>query len=199
MATKKQIRAAQAKLNAAGFPCGAEDGTAGPQFRAALTRFQKAYYNAYPGIKYLKVDGKLNWRDRRAISKLPYISRHFKATEFKSKGNGNAYVHRSLLRGLERLRRNLGRSISVLSGYRDPDWNKYVGGASSSQHVLGTAIDPSSYIGTLEYVASLQIFSGIGWKWENGKKVVKHVDTRHAGPDNTTNGSPQHPTIWDYN
>lgn len=42
---------------------------------------------------------------------------------------------------LDPLREALGRPITVTSGYRSPAVNLRVGGASSSQHVLGEAAD----------------------------------------------------------
>ena len=42
---------------------------------------------------------------------------------------------------LDPLREALGRPITVSSGYRAPMVNRAVGGASSSQHVLGQAAD----------------------------------------------------------
>ena len=42
---------------------------------------------------------------------------------------------------LDPLREALGRPITVSSGYRSPLVNRAVGGASSSQHVLGQAAD----------------------------------------------------------
>lgn len=42
---------------------------------------------------------------------------------------------------LDPLRESLGRPITVSSGYRSPLVNRAVGGASSSQHVLGQAAD----------------------------------------------------------
>ena len=42
---------------------------------------------------------------------------------------------------LQPLRDKLTRPIIVTSGYRSPELNKLVGGASNSQHVLGQAVD----------------------------------------------------------
>lgn len=42
---------------------------------------------------------------------------------------------------LDPLREGIGRPISVTSGYRSPEVNARVGGASSSQHTLGEAAD----------------------------------------------------------
>jgi zinc D-Ala-D-Ala carboxypeptidase len=54
-------------------------------------------------------------------------------------------VHQSLkllcLNVLEPLRTRLGKSIVVLSGYRSPAINRGVGGAATSQHMVGEAAD----------------------------------------------------------
>lgn len=42
---------------------------------------------------------------------------------------------------LDPLREILGRPIRISSGYRSPDLNKKVGGASTSQHCFGQAAD----------------------------------------------------------
>lgn len=42
---------------------------------------------------------------------------------------------------LQPLRDKLRRPIIVTSGYRSPELNKLVGGATNSQHVLGQAVD----------------------------------------------------------
>lgn len=42
---------------------------------------------------------------------------------------------------LDPLREALGRAVVISSGYRSPAVNRAVGGASSSQHVLGQAAD----------------------------------------------------------
>ena len=42
---------------------------------------------------------------------------------------------------LQTLRNVVGMPIKINSGYRCPDWNSKIGGASSSQHKLGKASD----------------------------------------------------------
>lgn len=42
---------------------------------------------------------------------------------------------------MEKVRKILGYPINISSGYRSPELNKAVGGASNSQHVLGEAVD----------------------------------------------------------
>jgi len=43
--------------------------------------------------------------------------------------------------GLEIIRKALGKSINVSSGYRSPEVNKGIGGAVTSQHTVGQAAD----------------------------------------------------------
>lgn len=42
---------------------------------------------------------------------------------------------------LENLARSLGETLTITSAYRSPEYNKRVGGAKSSQHMLGNATD----------------------------------------------------------
>jgi hypothetical protein len=45
-------------------------------------------------------------------------------------------------------------------------------------------------------VKQMRRFSGIGIQRATG--LVRHVDVRHAGANNTTGGTPANPTIWFY-
>src|SRR5688500_13996090 len=65
----------------------------------------------------------------------------FRFTEFASKGNGWIRVHRELVRGLEEYRELVDGPVVVVSGYRDKAHNTKVGGAPSSQHLYGNAVD----------------------------------------------------------
>jgi uncharacterized protein YcbK (DUF882 family) len=51
------------------------------------------------------------------------------------------WLQRLVVTALDPIREALGRPVSISSGYRSPAVNKAVGGASSSQHVLGQAAD----------------------------------------------------------
>lgn len=88
-----------------------------------------------------------------------YITEHFKASEFACRANGElppegwdaqdigrlgaapTEISLELCQRLEKLRAKLGRPISITSGYRTPDYNRKVGGASRSQHLYGRAAD----------------------------------------------------------
>ena len=47
----------------------------------------------------------------------------------------------ALAKNLQVLRDHLSTTIHITSGYRDPLYNKQIGGAKSSQHMLGRAAD----------------------------------------------------------
>tara|TARA_Y100000004_G_scaffold186043_2_gene237023 strand:- start:2096 stop:2494 length:399 start_codon:yes stop_codon:yes gene_type:complete len=46
-----------------------------------------------------------------------------------------------LAKNLQKIREEIGIPIRIMSGYRSPEYNKRVGGATRSQHVLAKAAD----------------------------------------------------------
>lgn len=46
-----------------------------------------------------------------------------------------------LAKNLQILRDDLDKPIKIVSGYRSPAWNRHVGGARKSQHMLAKAAD----------------------------------------------------------
>lgn len=185
------LRQIQERLNNYGFPCGNVDGILGPSTKSAIRYFQLAC-NLGP---HLEVDGIPGPQTQAALEHLPNLSEHFVVGELSSHGNGNCYVRRELLAGLEKLREKLNMPIHIISAYRDPAHNHAVGGASKSMHIYGLAADIPGICG-YRAVVGLQIFSGIGQR--NG--AISHVDMRHhAGSNNLTpSASPQNPVIWAY-
>lgn len=70
------------------------------------------------------------------------ISEHFKANEFQCKdGSKDLLIAPSLLETLESIRKHFNAPVHVNSGYRTPNWNKRIGGASNSFHCKGMAAD----------------------------------------------------------
>jgi len=64
--------------------------------------------------------------------------------------------------GMEKVRELLGKPITISSGYRCPTLNKAIGGASTSDHVLGFATDfTCRQYGTPEQVTKAIMESGI--------------------------------------
>lgn len=105
------------------------------------------------------------------------ISKNFKLREFACKDGSNLVkVDSELLDKLQKLRDRINKPIIINSGYRTPEHNKKVGGASGSQHLLGKAVDikvngmtPTTLAKHAEAVG----FRGIGLY-----KTFIHVDTR---------------------
>lgn len=105
------------------------------------------------------------------------LSPHFDSSEFGGPVDGHLIEH------LEDLRRICGsRPLHIISGYRSPEHNRRVGGATNSQHLYGRAADiPSGYATHDQAVAAG--FTGIGLSGE----WATHVDVR-----------PGARTVWRY-
>jgi uncharacterized protein YcbK (DUF882 family) len=87
------------------------------------------------------------------------------------------------LRIVDELRDSFGKSCTILSSYRSPDYNKAVGGASSSQHLEFTALDIAFdgispqrvYDRLLEWRKAGKFTGGLGLYLSSG---FVHIDTR---------------------
>jgi hypothetical protein len=187
-------------LRRCGWPI-AVDGIKGPQTRRAIRDFKRGYAFRPSFRRHGHRVGPFTSRRLRRSARLAgRASAHFRFVEFASltrggcRGNGWIEVKKELVRGLERYRRLAGRPVPVVSGFRDPEKNRCVGGAPNSQHRYGNAADIPAVV-ALWPVRSLGVFSGIGVQRSSGR--VRHVDVRHVGP-NPTGGRPRNPTIWFY-
>jgi zinc D-Ala-D-Ala carboxypeptidase len=70
------------------------------------------------------------------------LTENFKLSEFAcNDGSKEIKLDMALVNKLQQLRYLVERPIKVVSGYRNPEYNKLVGGASKSQHLLGKAAD----------------------------------------------------------
>jgi uncharacterized protein YcbK (DUF882 family) len=117
------------------------------------------------------------------------LSTHFSSSEFACKCGlrglkpadgycgGKSWVSAELVQKLEELRAAIGnRPILITSGCRCQLYNRYVGGASASQHLMGTAADV-----TVKGMAPSEVakaadkldFGGVG-----RYKTFTHVDVR---------------------
>lgn len=102
------------------------------------------------------------------------LSPHFSRREFDCKDGSRSNPDPALIACLERLRAiKGGRPLRIVSGYRSPDYNRRVGGARRSQHVVNRAADlVKGYANVAEAVEAG--FTGVGYC---GDWVV-HVDVR---------------------
>lgn len=68
---------------------------------------------------------------------------HFKPREIACKGTGAVLAVPAALDALEDMRREWGKPLVIVSGYRSQAHNAKVGGAKASKHMEGTAFDIS--------------------------------------------------------
>lgn len=192
---KARIRRVQDRLRKIGFPL-TPDGVKGPQTVAAIKQFQRGYARAK-----LPVDGDVHLISHtyRAIKwSAEYggrASEHFTYREVgKSRGNGQIKLDRRLVLALEAYRTRVGHGVTIVSGYRDCDYNGSIRGAARcSRHSDccgnpgGDAADFAPEL-SFEAVKALGVFTGIGIVRATGK--VRHGDVRPGNVD--------HPTTWFY-
>jgi uncharacterized protein YcbK (DUF882 family) len=70
------------------------------------------------------------------------LTSSFKVKEFAcNDGSDVILIHPDLPSVLQNIRNQFGKPIIINSGYRTPEYNKKVGGATRSQHCYGTAAD----------------------------------------------------------
>lgn len=166
----------QRSLRLLGWPIRV-DGVVGEQTTTALRDFQRGF-----AFSTLVAGGGLGPRTqaalRVAIRRGGRCSQHFTFRSFRSPGDGWIKLDRALARALEVYRDALGAPVVVLSGHRDPAFNRVHGGHPDSQHLNGTAADVEPAL-TVEQVRALRAFSGIGYDPQSG--LVRHLDVRHSG------------------
>lgn len=114
------------------------------------------------------------------------LSPAFKVREFRCRdGSDTIMIDQTLAVLLQAIREHFNKPITITSGYRTAAHNKSVGGAKSSQHLLGKAADIQVADTTVEAVAAYAESLMPGWGGV-GRYPVKagrakgwvHVDTR---------------------
>ena len=126
------------------------------------------------------------------------LSANFKVSEFKCKdGSDKILISDELVTLLQRIRDHFGKPVTINSAYRNAAYNIKVGGASKSQHVVGTAADivvkginPTEVTKYVEYI--MPNTGGIGLY-----NTFTHVDVRtkrsrwkNSGKDVSVSGFP---------
>ena len=84
---------------------------------------------------------------------------------------------------LELVRKALGKAIIITSGYRCPALNTRVGGASTSAHTKGLAVDFHSSYGTPKEICQRLIDAGVQFD----KLIQEHNQWVHIGFSPTNN------------
>lgn len=117
------------------------------------------------------------------------LSAHFTLQEFMSprdpnRPNGQALANlRQLAAVLEVLRARAGRPLEITSGFRSPEYNLAIGGASSSLHTSGKACDIAAPDDMLELAALASQIAEVGGIGIYPGRGFIHIDirTRPAG------------------
>ena len=110
----------------------------------------------------------------------------FNAREFRCRdGSDTILVDEALTVVLQCIRDHFGKPVTITSGYRTPAHNAAVGGAKSSQHLLGRAADIRVEGVSVENVAAyaeslMPDWGGVGrYPVKTGRATGwVHVDTR---------------------
>ena len=114
------------------------------------------------------------------------LSPAFRVREFRCRdGSDTIMIDQTLAVLLQAIREHFNKPITITSGYRTAAHNKSVGGAKSSQHLLGKAADIQVADTTVEAVAAyaeslMPDWGGVGrYPVKAGRtKGWVHVDTR---------------------
>lgn len=120
----------------------------------------------------------------------------FTLDEMKCKGTGRCEMNEGFMNALVKLRKVYGKPMAVSSGFRDPAYNKQIGGADNSAHIYGKAVDirvSGVDAWRLVNLAMQGGFTGIGVKQKGpvNERFI-HLDTM-----GNEDGSPR-PAIWSY-
>ena len=161
------VRRVQELLNAKGGKL-TVDGKYGGNTGAAIESFQRSIFNGWsdglidPGGKtwqaLVGTGGQVTSSTAGGGPEVPPLqsgqkpsTSNFKYQEFISPRDPQRYIPEQywgnlnkLMASLEVIRKELGVSLNINSGYRSPRHNKNVGGVSNSQHLYAKAADISS-------------------------------------------------------
>lgn len=121
------------------------------------------------------------------IIKTKRLSANFIAKEFACRHCGIVLIDQSLVNQLEQFRSRAGNNpIQITSGYRCPYWNQHEGGASSSLHIYGKAVDFEMFnrLNAVEmFNLAVKTFNRVGLYQSNRfpNQAYMHVDLGNSG------------------
>ena len=69
------------------------------------------------------------------------MGKYFKEEEFTCPCCGKVFLNPVLIPTLDKIRKDYGKPMIVTSGFRCPSHNQSVGGAASSEHLIGSGAD----------------------------------------------------------
>lgn len=109
------------------------------------------------------------------------LTENFLIREFRCRdGADEIFIDKKIVDILQKYRDRIARPIVVTSGYRTESWNKKVGGAKGSYHLLGRAID--------FYIKGFNMREAAKWMESEGVKGIGlyinraqeflHIDSR---------------------
>ena len=108
------------------------------------------------------------------------LTEHFRVREFACK-DGCKYVliSKILVQTLEKVRQQIGEEIYINSGFRTPEHNKAVGGATLSYHQYGMAADIRVKTKTPKEMFDILDKIMAGWGGLELHQTFVHVDVRY--------------------
>ena len=132
----------------------------------------------------VKIDG--DYLEFNASTPNFQLTENFKLHEFLTKDRSNTFtrVNANIISELQQLRDTFGSGVAISSSYRSPAYNRSQNGATSSQHILGNALDTypvnRDISGWKKVVRENKKSGGIGYY-----RSFVHIDT---GKTRTWNG-----------
>lgn len=129
----------------------------------------------------------MNMINIKRVNDSVKITENFKAKEFKCNHCDDVLIDKDLVDQLEIFRTAIGKKpIIITSGYRCPAHNRVVGGASSSLHLKGRAVDLvllSQFNAVDVFNIAVGIFNRVGLYQSsvNPKNAYMHVDNGEKG------------------
>tara|TARA_R110000822_G_scaffold1244_9_gene5594 strand:- start:440 stop:811 length:372 start_codon:yes stop_codon:yes gene_type:complete len=118
----------------------------------------------------------------------------FKESELADRKTGECLMDPFFMDKIMSLRRKFAAPMQITSGYRSKETNAAVGGADTSAHLYGKAVDVLIRGGDAYRLVQLAIaegFTGIGVSQKGSSRFI-HLDTMPNSAEQPR------PTIWSY-